>query len=58
MVSRRTATASGWSSGGAISSSSRSGYGCSQPTSAYERSSVTRRLRARRASRQTLVAIL
>lgn len=37
IVSRETTTASGWSSDGAISSSSLSGYGCSQGTSANDR---------------------
>ena len=58
MVSRATATTSGSSSAGATSSRSRSGYGASQPTSAYDCRRVAPRDLARRASRQTWVAIL
>ncbi len=60
MVSRDTATASGSSSRGAISSSRSSGYGWSQgisPSDWSEREG-SRRLARRIASRQTLVAIL
>ena len=55
IVSRATTTASGSCSGGAISSSSRSGYGVS-----HGRSGIVAgwRLCLRSASRQTLVAIL
>ena len=59
IVSRWTATVSGSSSGGAISSRSRSGYGPIQGTSPIESSDrpAGRRLARRIASRQTFVAI-
>ena len=58
IVSRDTTTASGSCSLGAISSSSRSGYGCSHGTSANECSDGRRRWLRRSASRQAFVAIL
>ena len=57
IVSRSTTSASGSSSDGAISSSSRSGYGVSHDTSASDRIEVNRRVFRRRLSRHTLVAI-
>jgi hypothetical protein len=57
IVSRSTATASGSSPAGAISSSRRSGYGWSQGTSANEPPVGARRDLTLIRSRQTLVAI-
>jgi hypothetical protein len=59
IVSRSTTWASGCSCSavGTISSSNRSGYGCSHGTSANEPIEVRRRDRRRSESRQTFVAI-
>jgi hypothetical protein len=57
LATTTTTTASGSASLGATSSSSRSGYGCSQGTSAKECSDAAARRLRRRASRQALVVI-